>query len=104
MQQNQQGRRFSDAPQQQPVYRFPRNQTVQGWQPQQSFPASMPQEAPPLSRKDQRALKRAHKRRRIFTLWNLFAVIGIITVIIQAARYIVIPLLVHLKVLSGGVL
>ena len=64
----------------------------------------MPQEAPPLSRKDQRALKRAHKRRRIFTLWNLFAVIGIITVIIQAARYIVIPLLVHLKALSGGVL
>lgn len=104
MQQNQQGRRFSDTQQQPPIYRFPQNQTVQGWQPQQNFPANMPQEEAPLSRKDKRALKRAHKRRRIFTLWNLFAVIGMITVIVQAARYIVIPLLVHLKVLSGGAL
>lgn len=105
MQQNPQGRRFSDTPQQQPVYRFPQNQTVQGWQPQQKFPADVQQEDVPLSRKDKRALKRAHKRRhRVFTLWNLFAVIGMITVIIQAARYIVIPLLVHLNVLSGGAL
>ena len=104
MQPNQQGRRFSDAPQQQPVYRFPQNQPTQGWQPQQSFAAHEPAEEIRLSPKEQRKLKRLHKRqrRRIFTWWNLFAVIGIITVLVQAARYLVIPLLVYLNVLAGG--
>lgn len=95
---NQQGRRFSDNPPQQPVYRFPQNQPVQGWQPQQSYDNT------PVP--EQRAHRReAHRhRRRIFTLWNLFAVIGIITVIIQGLRYVVIPLLVYLNTLTGGAL
>ena len=105
MQQNQSERRFSDNPQQQPVYRFPQNQTMQGWQSQQSFSDNAPAEEVPLSRHDQRVLKRAHKKkRRIFTIWNLFAVIGIITVLLQGIRYIIIPFLVYLNVLSGGVL
>ena len=77
MQQNQPGRRFADVPQQ-PVYRFPQNQSAQGWQPQQTFPSAQPSE-PKLSRRDRRTLDRRHKKhRRIFTWWNLFAVIGII--------------------------
>lgn len=105
MQQNQSGRRFSENPQQQPVYRFPQNQDMQGWQPQQSFSDHAPVEDTPLSRRDKRELKRMHKKkRRIFTLWNLFAVIGIITVIVETLRYIVIPFLVYLNVLSGGAL
>jgi len=106
MQQNQPGRRFADVPQQ-PVYRFPQNQSAQGWQPQQTFPANTTDETPVLSAKDRRDLKKAHKkqRRRHFSLiWNLLAVIGLITVLIQAARYIVIPLLVYLDVLAGGAL
>ena len=104
MQQNQPERRFSDNPPQQPVYRFPQNQPTQGWQSQYSFPKNEPSVQPPLTRKEKRDLKRAHKSRRIFTWWNLFAVVGIITVIVQAARYLVIPLLVYLNVLAGGVL
>ena len=103
MQQHQQERRFSSPPPQQPVYRFPQNQPVQGWQPQQSFAPQPAMEQPTLTRKDRRALRRAHMRRRIFTWWNLFAVIGIITTIVQVARYLIIPLLVYLNVLSGGV-
>ena len=37
MQQNQQGRRFADSSPQ-PVYRFPQNQNLQGWQSQQKYP------------------------------------------------------------------
>ena len=105
MQQNQPERRFTDPPNQ-PVYRFPQNQTMQGWKPQQSFSANGSHQEVHLSARDRKELKRAHKRRkrRIFTLWNLFAVIGMITVLIQAARYIVIPLLVQLNILSGGAL
>ena len=103
MQQNQQGRRFADSSPQ-PVYRFPQNQNLQGWQSQQKYPGYASEEEVSLSRKDRRALKRQHKRRRIFTLWNLFAVIGIVTVIVQAIRYLVMPLLVYLNVLSGGAL
>lgn len=103
MQQNQQGRRFENTAPQQPVYRFPQNQPAQGWQPQQSFPAGQPQMEPQLTKRDRRALNRRHRKsRKIFTLWNLFAVIGIITVIVQCARYIIIPLLVYLNVLAGG--
>lgn len=107
MQQNQPERRFSDVPQQQPAYRFPQNRPAQGWQPQHTFPPVAPEEEPILSSKDQRELKKAHTRhrRRHFSLvWNLLAVIGLITVLIQAARYIVIPLLVYLNVLTGGAL
>ncbi len=101
MQQNQPQRRFNTPPQQ-PVYRFPQNQQAQGWQPQQSFPQTPPAEQPRLTRKEQRQLKRLHKRRRIFTWWNLFAVIGIITTIIQTVRYLIIPLLVYFNVFQGG--
>ena len=102
MQQNQQRQRFDNSAQQQPVYRFPQNQSAQGWQPQQAFSAQ-PSMEPSLTNHDRRALRRRHKpRRRIFTLWNLFAIIGIITVMIQCARYIIIPLLVYLNVLAGG--
>lgn len=104
MQQNQPGRRFSDTTPQQPVYRFPQNQQTQGWQPQQVFPASAQEEEPQLSRTDKHALKHLHqwKRRRIFTLWNLFAVIGVLTTIVQITRYLIIPALVYLNVLAGG--
>lgn len=106
MQQKQPERRFSDAPSQQPVYRFPQNQGAQGYQPQQSYHAY--QDAPAeLSAKDQRAVKKAHlhsRKRKSSLLWNIFAIIGILTVIVQAARYLVIPLLVYLNVLSGGAL
>ncbi len=101
MQQNQE-RRFTDAPQQ-PVYRFPQNQPGYGWQPQQTFPQNGPVEEVPLSRRDKRALKRKHKR-RIFTWWNFFAVIGILSVIVELIRYVVIPLLVYLNTLTGGAL
>lgn len=105
MQQNQQGRRFGDTVPQQPVYRFPQNQPVQGWQPQRIVAQDTQVQEPQQSRQDRRALKRQHKRRRrIFTWWNCFAVIGIISVIVQFARYVVIPLLVYLNVLAGGVL
>ena len=107
MQQNQQERRFPDSRAVQPVHRFPQHQSAQGWQAQQSCPAGEAQQEPVLSSKDQRELKRAHKkqkRRRFSLVWNLLAVIGLITVLIQAARYIVVPLLVYLNVLSGGTL
>ena len=42
------------------------------------------------------------RRRRIFTWWNFFAVIGIISVVLQVLRYAIIPLLVYLNVLAGG--
>lgn len=102
--QNQPGRRFADVSPQQPVYRFPQNQQVQGWQPQQSYPQNVQLEEVRLSRKEKRELNKLHhrKRRKIFTWWNFFAIIGIVTVIVQAARYLVIPLLVYLNVLSGG--
>ena len=103
MQQHQPERRFNTPPQQ-PVYRFPQNQQAQGWQPQQTFLHSAPVDPPRLSRKEQRQFKKLHKRRRIFTWWNLFAVIGIITTIVQLARYLIIPLLVYLNVLQGGAL
>ena len=106
MQNRQPERRFSDTMPQQPVYRFPQNQQASGWQPQPGFSTPTPQqEQPPLSNKDRRELKRMHrhKRRKVFTLWNLFAVIGIITTIIQAARYVVIPALVYLNAFTGGV-
>lgn len=103
MQQNQQGRRFENTAPQQPIYRFPQNQPAQGWQPQQTFPQEQPGMEPKLSRHDRRILNRRHKKhRKIFTWWNLFAVIGVITVIVQCARYVIIPLLVYLNVLAGG--
>ena len=105
MQHDQQGRRFKDTAPQQPIYRFPQNQPGQGWQSQQHFPQDTQAMQPRLSRRDRRALNRQHKRhRRVFTWWNLFAVIGLITVIIQCARYLIIPLLVYLNVLAGGTL
>lgn len=106
MQQNQPQRHFSDANPQQPVYRFPQNQPTQGYQPQQTFTASQ-DILPELTQKDRRALKKAHRKHRKrlpSLLWNLLAVIGLVTVLVQAARYLIIPLLVYLNVLSGGAL
>ena len=82
MQQNQQEHCFSHTSAQQPVYRFPQNQNTMGWQPQQSFAAqTQPQEEVHLSKQSKRELKKLHKRKRrkVFTLWNLFALIGMIT-------------------------
>lgn len=109
MQQKQPERHFSDAPSQQPVYRFPQNQSAQGYQPQQTYHAyhAFQDTTPELSAKDQRKLKKTHRRsrkRRFSLLWNIFAIIGMLTVIIQAVRYLVIPLLVYLNVMSGGAL
>lgn len=104
-QKNQQERHFSDS-QQQPVYRFPQNYPSQDWQRQQSFDSSVrpvSDEEAPLSRREVRQLNRVlHKRRKIFTLWNLFAVIGIVTVMIEVLRYVIIPLLVSLNTVTGG--
>lgn len=106
--QQQPERRFSQTSPQQPAYRFPQNQNMQGWQPQQSFSSEYRTEdgTVPLSREDKRELKRLHrrKRRKIFTLWNLFAVIGIVKTLVQLMRYVIIPALVYLKVLAGGAL
>ena len=106
MQQNQQEHRFSHTSAQQPVYRFPQNQNTMGWQPQQSFAAqTQPQEEVRLSKQSKHELKKLHKRKRrkVFTLWNLFAVIGMITTFVHLARYVVIPALVYVNVLAGGV-
>lgn len=54
--------------------------------------------------KEKHKTKERKGRIRIFTWWNLFAVIGIITVIIQTIRYVVVPLLVMLNSLMGGAL
>ena len=106
MQQNQQEHRLSHTSAQQPVYRFPQNQNTMGWQPQQSFAAqTQTQEEVHLSKQSKRELKKQHKRKsgKMSTLWNLFAVIGIITTFVQVARYVVIPALVYLNMLAGGV-
>ena len=104
--QQQQERRFSHTEPQQPVYRFPQNQNTVGWQPQQSFPAQTQphtdQSLPTQRKHDQKKIY-PHKRRKVFTLWNLFAVIGIITTLVQLARYVIVPALVYLNVLTGGI-
>lgn len=107
MQQNHQDRYFENTAQQQPVYRFPQNQPARGWQPQQSFNHEDQQpveEDNPPKRQRRSEKKEKKKRRRVFTWWNLFAVIGMVTVLVQLARYVVIPLLVYLNVLAGGTL
>lgn len=48
--------------------------------------------------------ERQHKRVRIFSWWNLLAVIGLISVVVQLIRYVIVPLLVYLNVLTGGAL
>ncbi len=103
MQQNQQ-RRFADSSTED-VYRFPQNRQEQRKRAFAPIPAELNQsQAHPYSRKESTALKRPRKRRRIFTLWNLFAVFGIISSIVIIAKYVVIPLLVYLNVLAGGTL
>jgi len=47
---------------------------------------------------------RKHKKPRFFFWRNVFALIGVIAVIVQAMRYLIIPLLVYLNSLMGGVL
>ena len=48
--------------------------------------------------------QRRRRREKLLSWRNLFALIGLVTVIVQAARYIVIPLLVYLNSLAGGAL
>lgn len=98
MQQPQPERHFPDH--QQPItYRFASNRPAGQ---QANIPADNPVQKmqPPQEHK----ARRQRRRRRIFTWWNLFAVIGIITVIIQTVRYIIVPLLVTLNSLMGGAL
>ena len=105
MQQNTQGRRFAESQPQPPVYRFPQNQPPSSRGRQGTSPA-YEDDTVYMSVKDKRASKRAHpgKRRKIFSLWNLFAVIGMITTVIQVIRYVLIPLLVYLNAWTGGAL
>lgn len=105
MQQNQDGRRFTQTAHQQPVYRFPQNQYTNGWQPQGQFSTPVQQHDPNSADLDQdktQNKRRHHKRRKILTLWNLFAVIGLITTIVQLIRYVIVPALVFLQTLVGG--
>lgn len=106
MQQNPQGRRFADSQPQPPVYRFPQNQPAHNGANPTAYSEYAHHEPVPMSKREQRAARRAHKgkHRKIFTLWNLFAVIGIISVILQIVRYAVIPFLVYLNSLTGGAL
>lgn len=106
MQQHPQDRRFAED-QQQPIYRFPQNQQrMQGWQPQQTFSVYGRSEEPlPVQNNPHVRNKPKHQRKRhIFTLWNLFAVIGILSVIFLGVKHIMIPILVKLYALTGGAL
>lgn len=98
--QQKQPERYYPEYQQPTSYRFASNRPAS----QQPIPADAPQS--PSKRRRKGFVPR--RRRRIFTLWNLFAVIGIITVVIQAIRYVIIPLLVMLEPwfekLMGGAL
>ncbi len=94
----QQGRRFSETAPQQIVHRFPQNQPQQGWQPQSIQP--LPQPTDPEAEKPRK--KKRRKRHRFSLLWNLFALVGIGTILVQLARYVVIPLLVWVQSLTGG--
>ena len=73
------------------VHLFPQNEM--------RFQGVQPAPSPKRNNRNERT-----KKRRLFTLWNLFAVIGMITVIVQAIRYLIIPLLVYLNSVTGGVL
>lgn len=98
--QPQQPERLYPEYQQPTSYRFASNRPLS----QQPAPADATQ----VPSKQRRKAFRLRRRRRVFTLWNLFAVIGIITVIIQTIRYVIIPLLVMLEPwfekLMGGAL
>lgn len=97
--------------QKQPERYYPEYQQPTSYRFASNRPASqqpMPSDVPHAQAKHRRKDGKPRRRRRIFTLWNLFAVIGIITVIIEAIRYVIIPLLVMLEPwlekLMGGVL
>ncbi len=77
-------------------------------------PAQPPVQDVPASKKAAKRQKRADKkpqqqhqprsRRRHFSIiWNLLAVIGLGTVLVQGVRYIIIPALIYLNSLGGGV-
>ena len=114
MQQQQPDRRFADTTPQQPVHRFPQNNPSAGWQPQGGYqvqpdaytfrPVQTEEQPAPSKREARREKQREKKarRRRFSIIWNLFALIGMATVLIQAVRYIVVPVLVYLNVITGG--
>ena len=103
-----QERRFADPPEQPTVYRFQhQNPPAAGWQPQGMYaPKPHPETGktqPEPSAREQHRQKRRARRKRRFAFWrNIFAVIGVIAVLVELARYVVIPLLVYLNVLTGG--
>ena len=98
-----QGTRFANTPQPAPVRRFPQNNGP--IQPYEHQGQTMPQQ-PPLCA-DCPHFKEAQRRRRktrTSLVTKLLAFIGLVTVLVQAARYVVIPLLVQLNVMAGGTL
>lgn len=98
--------------QEEPTYtahRFPQpGQMVppQSWEPQERWNAAAPGPQAPMCRDCpyiQQAMKQ--KRRRGFSfLRGAFTLIGVVTVLVELARYVMIPLLVKLYQLTGGAL
>ncbi len=81
-----------------PVYRFPQNQphAIQGPAPQ---PPTMCDACP--YRKEQH---RHARRRRFSIIRSIFTFIGVVTVLVLLARYVIIPAMVYLNTLAGGTL
>lgn len=101
----QQGYRFPGNPPTQ--YRFPQNQ-----QKMQGYEQQPPMRQQPWLHDNglcadcpYRQNQRKHRHRRKFSiLRTAFMLIGVGTVFVLAAKYVVIPLLVYLNVLAGGTL
>lgn len=101
MQQRQHEQRFSDTKDQY-VHLFPQNRP--GYQqPVTDSPADQGIRRQKQPRTESKETK-PRRRIKIFSWWNLFAVIGFITVVIQLIRYVIVPVLVYLNVLVGGTL
>ncbi len=102
MQQHQEPqRRFADPAPQQVVHRFPQNQQNQGWQPQ-GYPQQPHQQPVPMEEYPRGKRRRKPRKRHFSLVWNALAIVGLITVLVQLARYVVVPLLVFLQGWLGG--
>ncbi|MBQ8555178.1 MAG: hypothetical protein IJ438_04800 [Clostridia bacterium] len=89
---------------QQSVHRFPQNNApLQGYE-QQRWTQPLPPVKPCADCPYQKEQNKHRKRCRFSIVWTIFALIGMATCFIQLARYVVIPLLVQLNILSGGTL
>lgn len=87
-------------PQQPPVHRFPH-----GGQPGRPY-EQQPRIAPSHDCADCPYYKdaaRKKRKRRFSLIRGMFTAIGVATVIILLIRYVIIPALVYLNVLAGGV-